>query len=99
MKITGTLVRLGIFSLVLLVFTVMIIVVFGQMRFQRTNKYSAEFTSISGLRAGQFVRASGVEIGKVSSVDVVDGGKRARVEFNVDRGVPLYQSTTAQIRY
>ncbi|BBX64553.1 mammalian cell entry protein [Mycobacterium saskatchewanense] len=99
MKITGTVVRLGIFSLVLLLFTVMIIVVFGQMRFDRTYKYSAEFTNASGLRAGQFVRASGVEIGKVGSVDLVDGGKRARVEFDVDRGVPLYQSTTAQIRY
>jgi phospholipid/cholesterol/gamma-HCH transport system substrate-binding protein len=99
MKITGTLVRLGIFSAVLLIFTVMIIVVFGQMRFQRTYSYSAEFTSISGLRQGQFVRASGVEIGKVSSVSLVDGGKRARVDFSVDRSVPLYQSTTAQIRY
>ena len=64
MKITGTLVRLGIFSLVLVLFTVMIIVVFGQMRFDRTYGYSAEFTNISGLRQGQFVRASGVEIGK-----------------------------------
>ena len=99
MKITGTLVRLGIFSLVLLLFTVMIIVVFGQMRFDRTSGYSAEFTNISGLRSGQFVRASGVEIGKVSSVSLVDGGKRVRVEFAVDRSVPLYQSTTAQIRY
>ena len=99
MKITGTLVRLSIFSVVLLVFTAMIIVVFGQMRFQRTYGYSAEFTSISGLRQGQFVRASGVEIGKVSSVSLVDGGKRARVDFSVDRSVPLYQSTTAQIRY
>src|ERR1700761_951997 len=99
MKITGTLVRLGILSVVLLLFTVMIIVVFGQMRFDRTNEYSAEFTNISGLRAGQFVRASGVEIGKVSSVRLVDGGKRAQVDFNVDRSVPLYQSTTAQIRY
>jgi phospholipid/cholesterol/gamma-HCH transport system substrate-binding protein len=99
MKITGTLVRLGIFSLVLLLFTVMIVVVFGQMRFDRTNGYSAEFTNISGLRQGQFVRASGVEIGKVSSVKLVDGGRRARVEFNVDRAIPLYQSTTAQIRY
>lgn len=99
MKITGTLVRLSIFSVVLLIFTVMIIVVFGQMRFDRTNGYSAEFSNISGLRAGQFVRASGVEVGKVSSVQLVDGGKRARVEFNVDRSVPLYQSTTAQIRY
>jgi phospholipid/cholesterol/gamma-HCH transport system substrate-binding protein len=99
MKITGTLVRLGIFSLVLLLFTVMIIVVFGQMRFDRTNGYSAEFSNISGLRQGQFVRASGVEIGKVGSVELVDGGKRVRVKFNVDRSVPLYQSTTAQIRY
>ncbi|OCB23968.1 mammalian cell entry protein [Mycobacterium malmoense] len=99
MKITGTIVRLSIFSLVLLIFTVMIIVVFGQMRFDRTNGYSAEFTNVSGLRAGQFVRASGVEIGKVSAVKLVDGGKRARVDFNIDRSVPLYQSTTAQIRY
>ncbi|HKI39024.1 MAG TPA: virulence factor Mce family protein [Mycobacterium sp.] len=99
MKITGTVIRLGIFSTVLLLFTVMIVVVFGQMRFDRTNGYSAEFTNVSGLRGGQFVRASGVEIGKVSSVEVIDGGKRARVNFSVDRSVPLYQSTTAQIRY
>jgi phospholipid/cholesterol/gamma-HCH transport system substrate-binding protein len=99
MKITGTIVRLGIFCFVLLLLTVMIIVVFGQMRFDRTNGYSAEFTNISGLRQGQFVRASGVEIGKVDSVQLVDGGQRVRVKFNIDRSVPLYQSTTAQIRY
>src|SRR5690349_5410053 len=99
MKITGTLVKLSIFSVVLLIFTVMIIVVFGQMRFDSTNKYSAEFSNVSGLRAGQFVRASGVEVGKVDSVELVDGGKRARVKFNVERSIPLYQSTSAQIRY
>src|SRR3984893_16079672 len=99
MKITGTIVRLSIFSVVLLLFTAMIIVVFGQMRFDRTNGYSAEFTNISGLRPGQFVRASGVEIGKVSSVRLVDGGRRAQVDFSIDRSVPLYQSTTAQVRY
>jgi phospholipid/cholesterol/gamma-HCH transport system substrate-binding protein len=99
MKITGTIIRLGIFSLVLLLLTAVIIVVFGQMRFDRTNGYSAEFSNISGLRQGQFVRASGVEIGKVDSVQLVDGGQRVRVKFNIDRSVPLYQSTTAQIRY
>lgn len=99
MKLTGTLVKLSIFSVVLLVFTVMIIVVFGQMRFDRTSGYSAEFTNVSGLRAGQFVRASGVEVGKVDKVELVDGGKRALVKFNVDRSIPLYQSTSAQIRY
>lgn len=99
MKITGTIVKLGIFSLVLLLFSVMIIIVFGQLRFDRTNGYVAEFSNVSGLRNGQFIRASGVEIGKVKNVELIDGGKRVRVEFDVDRSVPLYQSTTAQIRY
>src|ERR1700758_215737 len=99
MKITGTVARLGFFSVVLLLFTAMIIVVFGQMRFDRTNGYTAEFNNISGLRPGQFVRGSGVEIGKVSAVRLVDGGRRAQVDFSVDRSVPLYQSTTAQVRY
>ncbi|HVQ99190.1 MAG TPA: MlaD family protein, partial [Mycobacterium sp.] len=99
MKITGTLVKLGIISLVLMFFTALIIVVFGQMRFDRTNSYAAEFNNISGLRAGQFVRASGVEIGKVKDIKLVEGGHRVRVDFDVDHSVPLYQSTTAQIRY
>jgi phospholipid/cholesterol/gamma-HCH transport system substrate-binding protein len=99
MKITGTVVKLGIVSLVLLLFTALIVVVFGQMRFDRTNSYSAEFSDVSGLRNGQFVRASGVEIGKVKNVKLIDNGHRVRVDFDVDRSVPLYQSTTAHIRY
>jgi phospholipid/cholesterol/gamma-HCH transport system substrate-binding protein len=99
MKITGTAIRLGIVSLVLLLITVSIVVVFGQMRFNRTDSYSAEFSNGSGLRGGQFVRASGVEIGKVKKVRLIDGGTRVRVDFNVDRSIPLYQSTIAQIRY
>ena len=99
MKITGTLVKLGAFALVLIMFSIMIIVVFGQLRFDRTTSYSAEFANVSGLRSGQFVRASGVEIGKVSNLELVDSGKRVRVKFEVDRSIPLYQSTTAQIRY
>ncbi len=83
----------------LLLFTALIVVVFGQMRFDRTNSYAAEFNNVSGLRSGQFVRASGVEIGKVKDIKLVDGGHRVRVEFDVDHSVPLYQSTTAQVRY
>jgi phospholipid/cholesterol/gamma-HCH transport system substrate-binding protein len=99
MKITGAAVRLGFFSTVLLAFTVIIIVVFGQLRFERTNGYFAVFTNASGLRAGQFVRASGVEVGKVSAVQIIEGGRRVRVAFQVERSLPLYQSTKALIRY
>jgi phospholipid/cholesterol/gamma-HCH transport system substrate-binding protein len=99
MKITGTAVKLGIFSLVLLLFTAMLIVVFGQMRFDRTTGYSAIFSNTSGLRAGQFVRASGVEVGKVSKVELMEGGSQARVDFDVDRSLPLFEGTTASVRY
>jgi phospholipid/cholesterol/gamma-HCH transport system substrate-binding protein len=99
MKITGTLVRLGIAATVLLLFTALIVVVFGQMRFDRTSSYAAEFNNVSGLRSGQFVRASGVEVGKVKDIKLIEGGHRARVEFDVDHSIPLYQSTTAQVRY
>jgi phospholipid/cholesterol/gamma-HCH transport system substrate-binding protein len=99
MKITGTAIKLGAFSLVLLLFTAIIIVVFGQMRFDRTTGYSAVFSNASGLRNGQFVRASGVEVGKVSNVRLLDGGRRVLVDFNVERSLPLYQGTTASIRY
>jgi phospholipid/cholesterol/gamma-HCH transport system substrate-binding protein len=99
MKITGTVIKLGIFSLVLLLFTAIIIVVFGQMRFDRTTGYSAVFSSASGLRSGQFVRASGVEVGKVSDVELINGGSQVKVHFNVDRSLPLFDGTTASIRY
>ncbi|MGV0714418.1 MlaD family protein [Mycolicibacterium sp. XJ662] len=99
MRITGTAVKLGIFSLVLLLFTAMIIVVFGQMRFDRTTGYTAIFSNASGLREGQFVRASGVEVGKVESVKLINGGSQVEIGFNVDRSLPLFEGTTASIRY
>lgn len=99
MKITGTAIKLGAFSLVLLLFTAIIIVVFGQMRFDRTTGYSAIFSNASGLRPGQFVRASGVEVGKVSKIQLMDGGSRVKVDFSVDRSLPLFEETTASVRY
>ncbi|VEG37850.1 virulence factor Mce family protein [Mycolicibacterium flavescens] len=99
MKITGTAIKLGAFSLVLLLFTAIIVVVFGQVRFDRTTGYTAIFSSASGLRSGQFVRASGVEVGKVSKVELTNGGTQAKVEFDVDRSLPLFEGTTASVRY
>ncbi|HEY7051700.1 MAG TPA: virulence factor Mce family protein [Mycobacterium sp.] len=99
MKDTGTTVKLGTLSVVLVLLTATIVVIFGQLRFDRTATYSAVFSNASGLRSGQFVRASGVEVGKVEGVRLVDGGQHVQVDFNVDRSLPLYQSTTAAIRY
>lgn len=99
MNVTASAVRLAALSVVLLVFTGITVVVFGQLRFEDTVEYSADFSSGSGLRPGQFVRAFGVEVGKVKKLRLLDGGRRVRVDFAVERSLPLYQSTTANIRY
>ncbi len=74
----------------------MIIVVFGQVRFHHTTKNSAVFTHVSGLRAGNSVRAAG-EVGKVAKVTL---DRRGRAQ-DFDRGSPAVtgSATTASIRY
>ena len=93
MKITGTAIKLGIASVILLLCTAMLVVVFGQLRFQRYNTYTAEFNNGSGLKSGQFVRAGGVEVGKVADVTLADNGQRVLVKLAVDKSLPIYQST------
>ena len=99
MSIKGTLFKLGAISAVLLTFTAVIFVVFAQLRFDRTTGYSAIFENASGLRTGQFVRAYGVEVGKVEGVTLIDGGQQVRVDFEVERNLQLFSETTAAIRY
>lgn len=99
MSIRGTLIKFGIVSTILALCTALLVVVFGQLRFQRFNTYTAEFSNGSGLKPGQFVRAGGVEVGKVKGVELAENGQRVTVVMNVDKSLPLYQSSTAQIRY
>ncbi len=99
MSIKGTAIKLALVSIILALCSALLIVVFGQLRFQRFSTYEAEFSNGSGLKAGQFVRAGGVEVGKVKSVRLLEGGQRVVAQLNVDKSLPLYQSTGAQIRY
>ena len=99
MSIKGTAIKLGIVSAVLLLFTAIIVVVFGQFRFERTTSYTAMFSNASGLKEGEFVRAGGVEVGKISAIRLTDDGRRVLVDMDVDKSLPIYQSTTATIRY
>ncbi len=99
MSIKGTIFKLGAISAVLLAFTAIIFVVFAQLRFDKTTGYSAVFDNASGLRSGQFVRAYGVEVGKVKDVTLIDDGKHVRVDFAVQNDLQLFQESTAAIRY
>ncbi|NNH73556.1 MCE family protein [Nocardia uniformis] len=91
-------VKLGLFTLIMVLVLGMLGIVFSQMRFSLENGYHAVFTSSSGILPGAKVRIAGVPVGSVTSVRV---GKDnlAHVEFDVDRKYRLYSSTTAAIRY
>ncbi len=63
----------------------------------RTDTYSAIFTDVSGLHAGDDVRMAGVRVGRVQAVDL--DGVRAKVTFRIQQRQKLYGNTAASITY
>ncbi|MCV7222083.1 MCE family protein [Mycolicibacterium elephantis] len=97
-NLTGALWRLGIFVMVCVLAVFVTLMVFAQLRFQKEAVYRAEFTNVSMLESGDFVRIAGVEVGKVKSV-TIGRDAVATVEFSADDSVLLTQGTRAAIRY
>jgi phospholipid/cholesterol/gamma-HCH transport system substrate-binding protein len=97
-SLTGTLWRVAIFLVVCTLGIVAIIAIFGQLRFQSEKTYNAVFSSVSGLKDGNFVRIAGVEVGKVRKITVLDDAK-VNVQFATDKSVVLTEGTRAVIKY
>lgn len=94
----STTVKTGLFAATMLVIVVALVVVFGQFRFDAHTRYYAEFTEVSGLKKGDFVRVAGVEVGRVGAV-AVDAGYRGRVTLDVDDNYRITGATRAVVRY
>ncbi|OBK96604.1 mammalian cell entry protein [Mycobacterium asiaticum] len=90
--------RVAVFTVVCLVFTFALIAVFGQLRFDDRSKYYAEFTNISGLKSGNFVRIAGAEVGKVGEINLRRDGT-VRIDFSIDKGLRLTEGSRAVVRY
>jgi phospholipid/cholesterol/gamma-HCH transport system substrate-binding protein len=93
--------RLGIFAVVCLLATAALFAVFAQLRFEKEQSYHAEFTNVSGLQSGNFVRIAGVEVGKVKAITINQRGATpvADVTFSTDESVVLTEGSRAVIRY
>ncbi|MBB5915990.1 phospholipid/cholesterol/gamma-HCH transport system substrate-binding protein [Nocardia transvalensis] len=63
----------------------------------KTETYSAIFTDVSGLHAGDDVRMAGVRVGRVQAVDL--DGVRAKVTFEVQQGQMVSGNTAASVTY
>ncbi|OCB14933.1 mammalian cell entry protein [Mycolicibacterium porcinum] len=90
--------RVVLFTALSLVFTFILVTVFGQFRFDSRASYSAVFTNVSGLKGGNFVRVAGVEVGKVKDLTLHKDGT-VTVEFAIDKGLTLTEGTRAAVRY
>jgi phospholipid/cholesterol/gamma-HCH transport system substrate-binding protein len=92
-------VRLAVFLAVCLFGVFGLFAVFGELRFGAVTKsYKAEFTNVTGLENGDFVRIAGVEVGKVKKV-AIQPDTTALVEFTADESVVLTEGSRAVIRY
>jgi len=97
-NLAATVWRLAIFVTVGVFGLFALLAIFSQLRFVERGTFSAEFSNVSGLETGNFVRIAGVEVGKVQAVDI-RADNTAVVSFTVDNSVVLTQGTRAVIRF
>ncbi|VXC25986.1 MCE family protein [Aeromicrobium sp. 9AM] len=91
-------IKLGIFTLVSVIVTGMLVVIMGGFGLGSQTEYKAVFSSASELTAGDQVRIAGVVVGKVKDVKI-HHRTEAMVTFKVKDGVPLTQDSRASIRF
>ena len=94
----GALWRLGIFLVVCLLGMFSLFAVFGQLRFDKEQSYRAVFSNVTGLKADDFVRIAGVEVGKVTNLAIQDDSTVV-VDFTAQDSVVLTEGSRAVIRY
>lgn len=91
------------FLTVCLTLTWMILVTLRRDVHGDTFTYTAQFTDVTGLRAGSDVRVAGVRVGRVDEVSLDESGPNAEplatVRFRVQRDQPLYGNTKAAVVY
>jgi phospholipid/cholesterol/gamma-HCH transport system substrate-binding protein len=98
MKTTASLVKLIIFMIVTSILTLFLAATIGNITFGGKTHYSALFSDVTGLLAGNDVRIAGVRVGQVDSIQLADR-KLAKVSFSVDSGHPVPRSTILRLRY
>ena len=90
--------RVAQFTVLCLVSMFALVTVFGQFRFESRASYSAVFTNVSGLKGGNFVRITGVEVGKVEDLTLHRDGT-VTADFSVVKELTLTDGTRAAVRY
>jgi phospholipid/cholesterol/gamma-HCH transport system substrate-binding protein len=97
-NLAGAVWRFAIFAVACLLGIFALLAIFAQLRFEKENVYQAQFTNITGLKNGDFVRIAGVEVGKVKKITLLPDTTLS-VEFGTDQSVVLTEGSRVAIRY
>ncbi len=90
----------GVFVLICMVCVGYLTIKVGQMDIMggATYEVSARFQSVAGLKKGADVEIAGVNVGKVSSVEIDPEDLVANVVIKVDNAIALTDDTIASVR-
>ncbi|WP_020671165.1 MCE family protein [Amycolatopsis nigrescens] len=97
-KLASPLIKAVIFILVTGLATAILAISISNTGLGETDTYRARFTDATALNVGDDVRISGVRVGQVEELDIVDQ-HIARVTFSVNRGRKLPGDLGAVIKY
>jgi len=87
--------RIGAISIVLALVLMAAALNLQKFPGMRGTSYSAQFSDASGLHRGNMVQIAGVDVGRVSEVELK--GSYVIAHFDLDNGVELGDESTAQI--
>lgn len=90
--------KFGIFALVCLAFTGLLVAVIGNFSFKDRTGYAATFEDVQGLLVNDDVKIAGVTLGRVEAIGHEPGGA-VRVEFTVRDDVDLPQDSVVSVRW
>ena len=91
-------IKLGIFTVVSILVTGLLIVIMGNVGFGSSNEYQAIFSSASSLEKGDDVRVAGVSVGEVKDVEHYKRAQ-AKVTFAIKSDVPITTASRAEVRF
>lgn len=100
-RVPSSVYKVGVFAAVTAVLIGLLATLIGNISFTPAHTYYALFTDATGVFSGDRVRLSGVEVGAVKSLKLVEHGdsELARIGFTVDSDVPVYADAHLQLRY
>jgi phospholipid/cholesterol/gamma-HCH transport system substrate-binding protein len=76
----------------------LLVVEFDNVQFQSQHTYRALFTNVSGLQTGSYVKAAGVDVGRVNALQL-QKDNQILVTFTANNTVPVTKDSTLTVRY